>query len=344
MLESFEITEVNIPNQHMDSEREIDLVLVMVEAHNSQVEIEAKGGSMPRSRPETEGYRIWDPYETYIPQLRTRIEIAPVVQYTGVVFSEGIQSFLRRIARMEQGKDLGIKPPPIIQNQDLDQWDIPDDFHITLCMGVVPEEFLKATGGLGATVLVELEAVGELEGKIWALKAKGVDSLTDIKNAILIAPNGNMYATPEPFKHGFKASSNETSTAWDLDLQGELGRVMLRKDGTPHIMMAYDRFRGMRPYAATKIRQWEPLGSSSRAPRVILVGTIGVKKLLGMKSQKLDQLAIVPGAGVCIANIIKLYASKKEISLHGRELGLMIKKVRQEMKRLVIENKAANEE
>ncbi|KAG0246158.1 hypothetical protein BGX31_004123 [Mortierella sp. GBA43] len=344
MLESFVVTQVNIPLKYMDPDREINLVMAMVVAHNRQVQLESRGrpllvagvGPMPCSRPETRDRRIWEPFVTYTPKRRARIDIMPIIQHTGIVFSKGVQSFLRGIARSKLQEDYGIKPPLVLRNQDLDQWDIPDNFDIALCMGTASPNFLETIGGLGATVLVEIEAVGELEGKIWGLKVAGIDSLADLENATIIASKAET--------DSLQAMSDEARNSFGFGPQGRLGRVMLRKAGVPHIVMAYNRFQDMRPYKGAKIRQWESLDKPCGASRIVLIGTIGVKRLFGMRPQNLGHHAVVPRDDVNIVDIIKRCAAKKEVTLPGKELGLKVKRVRQQMSHLGIQNKFANKE
>ncbi|KAF9363332.1 hypothetical protein BGX34_004376 [Mortierella sp. NVP85] len=338
MLESFETTQVNLPLKYMVPDQEISLVTAMVEAHNRQVQLEADGGPflvagvgpMPRSRPELEDYRLWDPYETYIPQRRIATELGPVIQYTGIIFSEQVQSFLRGVAQMEQQGQIGIKPPSSLQDQDLRPWELPDDFNISLCMRKAPQDFLETIGGIGANVLVELEAVGELDGKIWALKAAEAKSL---ENATIVAPNGQIYTCD---------ASGRVDAALGSLLQGRLGRVSSWKAGFPHIVMSYNRFQGMRPYKAAKIRQWEPLVNNGTTLRIVLVGTIGTKQLTGMMTQKRDHFATAPRDEVDILDIVNLFATKEQRQLGVYEVNQMIYQVRQEMRRLSIVNKATN--
>ncbi|KAF9917496.1 hypothetical protein BX616_000802 [Lobosporangium transversale] len=398
LLKEVEVIEVNISHRYMDPEWEKKLVYTMVDAHNQQADIEAKGGAfwvsgvgiMPKSRfQELEDEGIWNPIETYIPQKRAHITIESVVQYTGVQFEEGIQSILKRSAlqtprepleeKMNELKNQSeseikksvawIPLPKALQGQDTSRWDIPTEFHVTLCLGAAVPEFQEVIGGLGATVLVEIEAVGELEGKLWALKVRGLEDrdMTDqtemtestaeitatedgerkqsitgdgtnmkatmATKVTIIAPNGEIYST---FKSFFSAlySTMDPSTM-------RYGRVVSRKGTTPHITMAMDRFRGMRPSMSNKVTEWESIHPTSTR-RIILVGTIAQKRLLGIKLQRLGHLAAVPRPEVSIAEIVKVHAVEKSIDLPGRDLGQIIKQVQHEMVRLSIENKTVN--
>ncbi|KAF8926682.1 hypothetical protein EDD21DRAFT_444904 [Dissophora ornata] len=349
MLDTFEISEVKISLRYMDPEREKKLVLAMVEAHNQQAKIEAKGGSflvygvgpMPYTRPELKDCGIWSPYETYVPQKRARMEMVTIPQYTGVMFSKEVQSFLNQYARGDQSGTGLIKTPPSLSGQDLSSWEVPDDLHVTLSLGSAHQEYLETIGGLGATVLVEIEAAGELEGKIWAVKVKGVDSLEDSDDQTIIAPNGLSYPT---FRSLFGTEHNQGGLGSTTHSSIRMGRLELRKTGTLHITMAYDRLQGARASTATKIAEWIGVRNDKETNRVILVGKIGEKRLLGIKPQHLGHLATVPRAEVSIANIIKQRMSEREIPISGRQLGMMIKEIQDEMERLSIENKTANTE
>ncbi|KAG0308820.1 hypothetical protein BGZ99_001055 [Dissophora globulifera] len=348
MLDTFELTEVNLPPRYMDHEREKALVLAMVAAHNQQVGVESRGGPMmvsgvapmPPDRPELKEFDIWEPYVTYIPQRRALIEMVRLVRYTGVKFSASIQSFLEGFARGGSRETNMIKTPSSLEGRDLTSWVVPDELHVTLCLGVAPEDYLAAIGGLGATVFVEIEAVGEADGNIWALKVKGVDTLVDSENQIIIAPNGMQYSTFDAF---FSDCKRNGSTPIDIGTQ-PLGHLRLRKEGVPHITMAYDRVQGSRPVAASKITVWEPITSTKGARRIILVGTIGEKQLYGIKSQNLGHLAVVHRAEVSIAELVKKCASERSLKISGRQLGSAIKETQKEMERLSIENKAHNTE
>ncbi|KAF8983627.1 hypothetical protein BGZ46_009889 [Entomortierella lignicola] len=345
LLKTFLVHEVNIPHRFMDPKREIDLVMAMVDIHNKQVDIEAKGGPfmvsgaapMPPTRPELRDLGIWDPYETYTPSKRTRMEVAPVVQYTGVLFSEGVQLFLKNIAKCEQGYNHWIRQPLALQDQDTSKWDVPDEMHIKLCLGAAQPDFLDSIGGLGATVFVELVAVGELEGKIWALKVQEVDMTTPNDDLVIVAPNGNVHTSFEPFQK----SHNSTAIS-KMEVKEQRGHIVLRKKGTPYITLAFNHVQGARSSMAEKITEWEPIKESKSSKRIILVGTIGEKRLSGLKSKSFGHLAVVPRAEVSIASILKQRASEKDYPLQGRDLGQMIKVIEKEMECLSIANKVVN--
>ncbi|KAF9137697.1 hypothetical protein BG015_002639 [Linnemannia schmuckeri] len=419
MLDHFEITVVQEPMVYLDPQREIDLVLAMVEANNRQVDIEEQGGpflvpgvgAVPRTRPELRDRNIWDPYETYIPQKRHRIEVTRMVRYTGVMFSEAVQRIMRDKLGGSHSQDRqyqqqhyhdhyhndvhGAKPwidrPLVLRNQDLGKWVIPDDLHVTLCLGTGTPEFLESVGGLGATVLVEVESVGELENRIWALKVKemkmgvlsgggvkgegeqrGQDN--DTREVRIVAPDGHLYSSLDSLRAAYisrpstvtSLSSSPVSTPTtrtpsiqeqeatlssifggediplDLVDLDRLGHVLKKGDSTPHITMAYDRLNGTRAMDSGKITQWEPLTDADGQPfpyRLVFVGTIAEKMLLGMKARK---TAVVTKAEVSLGNLIKSLTGDKTIT--GKELGEMVQAVKEEMEKLSVENRLANEE
>ncbi|KAG0215247.1 hypothetical protein BGX28_000466 [Mortierella sp. GBA30] len=348
MLQTFEITVVHLPHRYMDTKREIDLVSAMVETHNQQVELEAKGGAflvagqglMPKIRPELEGTRLWDPYETYVPQRRSRIELVPIIQHTGILFSERVQSFLRN----NTGSDALIKPPQALQRHDLPSWVAADEMHVFLCKGMAPAEYLRSIGGLGATVLLEIDAVGEFEGRIWALRVKDVGALDPSEEVQIVAPRGDIHPTFESFINAYShvpAAIHKGSYMHNVD-SARFGHAATLRGGAPHIMIAYDRSKGTRPAESSRIIKWKSLKGRVFSRRIIIVGRIGQKRLLGMKSRNFGQHAVVPRAEVSIANLVKQWASKRDMLLIGREMGATIRAVQEEMERQSILNRTAN--
>ncbi|KAG9066898.1 hypothetical protein KI688_012810 [Linnemannia hyalina] len=426
MLDHFEITVVQEPMVYLDPQREIDLVLAMVEANNRQVDIEEQGGpflvpgvgAVPRTRPELRDRKIWDPYETYVPQKRHRIEVTRMARYTGVMFSEAVQRIMRdklggshpqdRQYQQQQhchdhhyhGNDVHdtnpwVDRPLVLRDQDLGKWVVPDDLHVTLCLGTGTPEFLESIGGLGATVLVEAESVGELESRIWALKVKemkmgvlpdggegggdgeqeGQDD--DTREVRIVAPNGYLYSSLDALRAAYisrpstvtslssssspmstpttrtpsiqeqEASQSSSHGVEDIPLDlvdlDRLGHVVLKNgESTPHITMAYDRLNGTRAMDSGKITQWEPLTDADGQPypyRLVFVGTVAEKKLLGMKARK---AAVVTKAEVSLGNLIKSLTGDKTIT--GKELGELVQAVKEEMEKLSVENRLANEE
>lgn len=423
MLDHFEITIVQEPMIYLDPQREIDLVLAMVEANNCQVDIEEQGGpflvpgvgAVPRTRPELRDRKIWDPYETYVPQKRHRIEVTRVVRYTGVIFSEAVQRIMRdklggshpqdrQYQQLQHYHDHhhndndvhDAKPwvdrPLVLRDQDLGKWVIPDDLHVTLCLGTGTPELLESIGGLGATVLVEVESVGELENRIWALKVKemkmgvlsdngeggdgeqeGQDD--DTREVRIVAPNGHLYSSLDALRAAYisrpstaiSLSSSPMSTpstrtpsiqdqeaiqssshgVGDIPLDlvdlDRLGHIVLKKvDTTPHITMAYDKLNGTRAMDSGKITQWESLTDADGHPypyRLVFVGTVAEKMLLGMKARK---TAAVTKAEVSLGNLIKSLTG--DMTITGKELGEMVQAVKEEMEKLSVENRLANEE
>ncbi|KAF8930370.1 hypothetical protein BGZ47_000590 [Haplosporangium gracile] len=420
MLDRFEITVVQEPMVYLDPQREIDLVLAMVEANNRQVDIEEQGGpflvpgvgAVPRTRPELRDRKIWDPYETYVPQKRHRIEVTRMVRYTGVMFSEAVQRIMRDKLGGSHPQDRQyqqqhyhehhhndvhdanpwIDRPLVLRDQDLGKWVIPDDLHVTLCLGTGTPEFLESIGGLGATVLVEVESVGELENRIWALKVKemkmGASSSSGVEGdgeqggqdddtceVRIVAPDGHLYSSLDALRAAYisrpstviSLSSSPVSTPTTRTpsiqeqeatqssiLDGEdipldlvdldrLGHVVLKKDDSmPHITMAYDRLNGTRVMDSDKITKWEPLTDADGQPypyRLVFVGTVAEKMLLGMKARK---TGVVTKAEVSLGNLIKSLTGDKTIT--GKELGEMVQAVKEEMDKLSVENRLANEE
>ncbi|KAF9912738.1 hypothetical protein EC991_009474 [Linnemannia zychae] len=418
MLDHFEITVVQEPMIYLDPQREIDLVLAMVEANNHQVDIEEQGGpflvpgvgAAPRTRPELRDRKIWDPYETYVPQKRHRIEVTRVVRYTGVMFSEAVQRIMREKLGGSHSQDghnhtllfqhhinnsntlhdtttPWVDRPLVLRSQNLGKWVVPDDLHVTLCLGTGTPEYLESVGGLGATVLVEVESVGELENRIWALKVREMNlgvlsggaceqvvQNDDTREVRIVAPNGELYSSLDALRaayisrpstaaslssspvsspttrtpsiqdqqEGFQSSSHSDIPLDQIDLN-RLGHVLLKKeDTTPHITMAYDRLNGTRAMDSGKITNWEPLTDTQGQPfhyRLVFVGTIAEKILLGMKARKTAQ---VSKAEVSLGNLIKSLTGDKTIT--GKEMGEMIQAVKEEMEKLSVENRLANEE
>ncbi|CAO3566329.1 unnamed protein product [Mortierella alpina] len=323
MLQTFEVTIVQIPHRYMDSKREMNMVTAMIQSHNQQVEQEANGGAllvagtgpMPEIRPELEGNGLWGPFETYVPQRRSRIELGQIVQYTGVLFSESVQLFLKNGWVGSLPQDIGIRPPPSLQRQDLSSWVLSDDIHVALCRGGSPVEHLRSIGGLGAPVLVEIEAAGEFEERMWALKVKNVAALDTMDEVIIVGPRGDVFTNMESFIAEYREPSGVNKNGCGVGLEFR-GQVILHRAGTPHILMAYDRFKGMRPSGSHRISHWKPLEASKR---IILVGTIGQKKLLGVKARNFGRMAVAPRAEVSIASVVKQCASSRNLNLSGRQ-------------------------
>jgi hypothetical protein len=414
MLDHFDITIVQESMIYLDPQREIDLVLAMVEANNRQVDIEEQGGpflvpgvgTVPRTRPELRDRKIWDPYETYVPQKRHRIEVTRMVRYTGVMFSEAVQRIMRdklggshpQDRQQEHYHDDHLndvrdaKPwvdrPLVLRNQDLDKWVVPDDLHVTLCLGTGTPEFLESIGGLGATVLVEVESVGELENRIWALKVKEmkmgafgggdeqVAQEVDNREIRIVAPDGQLYSSVDALRAAYisrpstvtslssspmstpstrtpsfqEQEATQSSSGYggkdipldlvDLDRPGHI--VLKQSESVPHITMAYDRLNGTRAMDSGKITHWESLTTADGQAypyRLVFVGTVAEKMLLGMKARKTAQ---VTKAEVSLGNLIKSLTGDKTIT--GKELGEMVQAVKEEMEKLSVENRLANEE
>ncbi|CAO3566139.1 unnamed protein product [Mortierella alpina] len=393
MLDRFEMTVVQEPLLYMDPKRETELVMAMVEANNRQVEVEESGGPflVPGVGPAPEHRRL-------------KIEVNRVVRYTGVMFSEPVQRIMREhlIAAEDTTngssgstvKEMWIERPSALRSQDLSKWVVPDDLHVTLCLGPATPEYSETIGGLGATVLVEVDAVGAFEERIWALKVKEMDMTGLDREVQIVAPNGEIYPSVEALQSAYDGFSSELSTSAvatsalslsetssninstsveaSSDIQvcdsetlaeqehkstqvaitvslahvdlGRMGRLLPKKDMAPHITLAYDRLNGTRAMDSGHITQWEaPVTSSGDAypRRLVFVGTIAEKQLMGMKSRKGTGNAVAK-AEISVANIIKSLSGDKDIP--GRELGEMIRCVKEEMERLSVENRLANEE
>ncbi|KAF9582062.1 hypothetical protein BGW38_000709 [Lunasporangiospora selenospora] len=361
MLKSFEVIAVEIPHKYLDPDREREMVLAMVDVHNQQVEVEQEGGPfmvagigpMPWTRPELEGKGIWNPYETYSPRKRSKIEMINAVQYTGIVFSKPVQALLQGIAigaHKSHGQPL-LELPSSLQDVELSKWVVSHDPHVLLCPGSAPQDYMTSLGGNGAAALVEVIAVGVLDGQIWALEVRPIslesleaDESTHSRIGI-VTPNGDIHESIESFWNAcaedVKALSKQKYTVDLYHLANVSPQV---PNSVLYITMAHDRFRGARPTDSAKITTWEPVRFSGPWERLILVGKIGKKHLLGMKSRH-GQNAVIVRAEVSIANVIKGISSAggKE-PLGGKMLGEMIKKVQKEMEVLSIENKNDNRE
>lgn len=378
----FEITRVDLPGKLMEREKEVALVRGMVEVHNRQVDLEdaafaSEGkevvkylvsgeGVMPRIRPELKGVEnMWDPYWEYVPRRRTRIEMVTVVQYTGVEFSASTQALLRRIAlgggrNQEQGQaqaqgrggDLDewtIQPPAALQDTDLSAWTPSREFYVFLCARKANAEYRQKLGGLGATVFVLVEGVGQVEGRAWALKVRGVHSRWLQEGYKVLAPDGQVFESVSKYLAAHPAK--------------RFGNVTLKKHGSkPYITMAFDRDQGGRATDASRITDWEPLhldlDSSTNATatfstnaaatalkggqKIVLVGTIGEKVVLGSKIPKFGHFATIPRAEIQIPALIKKYATEKKLNITGHELGETLKVIESEMRRVGVANKQSN--
>ncbi|KAG0356642.1 hypothetical protein BG005_004430 [Podila minutissima] len=398
MLRKFEIKVVQEPHIYMDPQREIDLVFAMIEANNRQVEAEAAGGRplvtgvgpMPRTRPELRNRGIWDPYELYSPLKRHKIEVAKVPRYTGVMFSEPLKTFLRHLSAPDQQHNhqnqqreyldsiSPIQRPSALQNWQSSSslWVVPEEFHVALCPGAAAPEFLESIGGLGATVLVELVAVGASEGKVLAWKVKefpvSEQFMDDTNNndnldmpLSIIAPDGHVFSSLDELKDHYQSlasepsiqnghpQSNTTTTSTSTTTPttkainlNRLGHIHLLKEGVPYITMAYDHRQGARATESASITDWEPIRSSldgSLYPqRIVLVGTIGEKRLLGIKSRNWGSMATVPRAEVSIAKVIMNTSNNSHQAVTGRALGDMIRKVQAQMESQKVDNKLDN--
>ncbi|KAG9062534.1 hypothetical protein KI688_005449 [Linnemannia hyalina] len=378
----FEITRVELPLKTMEREKEVALVKRMVEVHNRQVDLEdaafASGGReevkylisgegvMPRIRPELEGVKdMWDPFWEFVPKRRTRIEMAEVVQYTGVMFSPSTQALLERIAlgggrHQEQGQGQGqgqvgeldgwtIQPPAALQDTDLSTWTPSREFYVFLCARKANAEYRQKLGGLGATVFVLVEGVGQVEGRAWALKVRGVHSRWLKEGCKVLAPDGKVFESVSKYLAAHPVK--------------RFGNVTLKKHGSkPYITMAFDQAQGGRASDASRITKWESLhvdlDSSTNAAttfstnsiataltggqKIVLVGTIGEKVVLGSKIPKFGHFATIPRAEIQIPALIKKYATEKKLDITGHELGETLKTIESEMRRVGVANKQSN--
>ncbi|KAG0237112.1 hypothetical protein BGW41_000280 [Actinomortierella wolfii] len=432
MLDHFEIHVVQEPLQYLDLQREYNLVMAMIEENNKQVEIEASGGPylvpgigpILRTRPELEQFGLWDPYETYRPTPRERIDVGKVTRYTGVMFSKSIQAFLAKQGQIcEPEMEQYIERPSSLANACLRKWVVPDDMHVTLCMGSAHSDHLKQLGGMGATVFVEIVAKGAFEERIWALKVKefevpsaylsttasngttpghptplpapvnegqdGDDEEADDSDDVLVvAPSGKIYNSfaafwkahykpPQPKdrrstdgeRPHMAVRRRSTLRVWTVDVSKvdleRIGHMVLsRPETTPHITMAYDRLNGTRAVESGKISAWEPISDlrdsndavgeaggdrheDEKSPkkkvqkRIVLVGTIGEKKLIGLKSTKHGQQATTPRAEVSIAKVLMGIHPQK--LLPGPRLGELIKRVKEQMDKQQVANLSENQ-
>ncbi|KAF9150649.1 hypothetical protein BG015_007516 [Linnemannia schmuckeri] len=354
----FEITRVDLPVRFMEREKEVKLVRGMVEAHNRQVDLEdgavAKSevvkylisgeGAMPRIRPELKHVEdMWDPYWEYVPQRRTRIEMVEVVQYTGVEFSASTQAFLREIALgggdhrrrqdQRQSQDDGglegwtIQPPTALQDTDLSTWTPSREFYVFLCARKANAEYRQKLGGLGATVFVLVEGVGQIEGRAWALKVRGVHSRWLQEGYKVLAPDGNVFESVSSYLAAHPVK--------------RFGNVKLKKHGSkPYITMAFDRSQGGRASDASRITDWEPLhldlNSYTATPTPTTFATnapMATTALAG--GQKIVLVGTIP-------QLIKKYAIEMKLDLTGHELGETLKAIETEMERAGVANKQSN--
>ncbi|KAF9910047.1 hypothetical protein EC991_007378 [Linnemannia zychae] len=374
MLDAFEITHVNIPFRMLDPEEEIRLVKGMVEVHNAQVKFEeatAAGkvgegkvkflvsgiGEMPRIRPELKHVKdMWDPYWEYRPERRTMIEMIDIVKYTGVEFSESTQDWLRWVALgCPQGQGEGslsawtIQPPMALQDTNFSTWTPSRELYVFLCARKATSEYQRKLGGVGATVFVLVEGVGQVEGKAWALKVRGVHSRSLVEGYQILAPDGQIY----PSSAAYLA----------VHPVRRFGNVVLKKHGSkPYITMAFDRSQGGRATDASRITEWEPLNfdlgptssstivtNSAATPgglrvgqKIVLVGMIQEKVVIGSKTPKFGHMAKVPRAEIQIPTLVKNYATEKNLDITGHELGETLKRIEAEMSRLSVANKQSN--
>ncbi|KAG0010422.1 hypothetical protein BGZ80_001499 [Entomortierella chlamydospora] len=390
MLDHFDVTTIQEPLLYMNPQREIDTVLAMVESNNQQADVEANGGPflvpgvgpLPRIRPELRDLNMWEPYETYTPKPRNKIEVTKVARYTGVMFSDAVQRVLRGKFGAGNGfkgrnddvsEEHWIRGPQNLEGMNLGKWVVPDDIHVTLCLGAAQPDFIKTIGGLGATVLVEVEAVGEHEKRIWALRVKefDVNSCNDSTELHIVAPDGNVYTSLGALRSAYASREpqqendfpQEESSVREVgaymakrlcgsSLEGpysnvdldHLGHIVLNRDIVPHITMAYDRLNGTRPVDSGLIQNWESLTTPNGEPfqpRLVFVGTISEKYLLGMKSLKTKHSSSSSCRDVVnLAAVVKTTRSKKNIP--RAELGRLIEAIKEEMEMLSVENKTSN--
>jgi len=362
MLETFEITPVRIPTRSFEREQEIAVVKTMVEIHNRQVDAEARGGrflvsgvgALPSVRPELKHVEdMWGPVLKYVPERRTRIELMNFVQYTAVGFSESTQAVLRGFARgggvaapQEQGHGhvldgWKIQPPAALRDADLSSWTSAKEFYIFLCARRGSPEYRRLIGGVGATVFVVVEAVGQIEGKAWAVKVRGVHSRR-LRGYKILAPDGVIFPSVESYLAAHPVK--------------RFGNVTLKRPGSsPYITMAFDRSQDARASDAAKVEHWEPLndhGSSALThgktaaagggQKIALVGTIQEKVLIGAKMPKFGHLATVPRAEIHIPGLVKMYLTEKKLDITGHELGVTLKSIEAEMTQLSISNMQNN--
>ncbi|KAF9122297.1 hypothetical protein BGW39_009855 [Mortierella sp. 14UC] len=343
MLDAFEVTHVDIPLRVLDPEEEIKIVRGMVEVHNTQV------------RPELEHVKdMWDPYWEYKPERRTMIEMIDVVKYTGVEFSETMQDWFRRVAlggrqgHEQDGLDAwAIQPPAALKDTNLSNWTPSREFYVFLCARKATSEYRQKLGGVGATVFVLVEGVGQVDGRAWALKVRGVHSRSLVQGYQILAPDGQIYPSSAAYLAAHPVR--------------RFGNVVLKKHGSkPYITMAFDRSQGGRATDASRITDWEPLdlgqgpssntaanlttipGGLGAGQKIVLVGTIQEKVVIGSKVPKFGHMAKIPRAEVQIPTLVKNYTTEKKLDITGHELGETLKRIETEMSRLSVANKQSN--
>ncbi|KAG0274256.1 hypothetical protein BGZ95_009956 [Linnemannia exigua] len=321
-------------------------------------------GERPRIRPELAHVKdMWEPYWEYKPERRTMIELVDVVKYTGVEFSETTQDWLRRVAlggcgggdgggdgHQEQGglDAWAIQPPVALQDTDLSKWTPSREFYVFLCARKANFEYRQKLGGIGATVFVLVEGVGQVEGRAWALKVRGVHSRSLAQGYQVLAPDGQIYPSSATYLKAHPVR--------------RFGNVVMKKHGSkPYITMAFDRLQGGRATDASRITHWEPLdlslgpssttaitnlattpGGLRAGQKIVLVGTIQEKVVIGSKALKFGHLATVPRAEIQIPALVKNYMAEKKLDITGHELGETLKRIEAEMSRLSVANTQSN--
>ncbi|KAG0284964.1 hypothetical protein BGZ97_008005 [Linnemannia gamsii] len=126
--------------------------------------------------------------------------------------------------------------------------------------------------------------------------------------------------------------------------------------------MAFDRSQGGRASDASRITGWEPLHlglpsstSTSTAfttnaataalaggQKIVLVGTISEKVVLGSKIPRFGHFATVPRAEIQISQLVKKYAVENKLDITGHELGDTLRMIEAEMARVGVANKQSN--
>ncbi|KAF9934711.1 hypothetical protein FBU30_000569 [Linnemannia zychae] len=377
MLEDFEVIKVTISERVLEPEQEIEVVKRMIGVHNQQVEreeaaiaaIDAEGGEgkvqylvsgagkMPRLRPELKHVKdMWDPYWEYVPQRRTKIELKELVQYTRVEFSANTQDFLRRIAlngtqeiiRGQGSKEQDnwkIQLPAALQDIDISTWTPALEFYIFLCARKAHPEYRRKLGGIGATVFVLIDGVGQVGGKAWALRVRGMHSRA-LAGYKVLAPDGQVFSSVKSYLAAHPVR--------------RFGNVVMRKqEWRPYITMAFDRSQGGRASDTSKITHWEPLHPApqhspavnslsqttsrpAKEQKFVLVGTISEKVLMGINMPNLGQQAKVPRAEVHIPQLVQKYIADKKLDISGHEIGATLKAIEAEMNQEGIANLQSN--
>ncbi|KAJ3119035.1 hypothetical protein HDU96_003210 [Phlyctochytrium bullatum] len=183
--------------------------------------------------------------------------------------------------------------------------------HVTICMGQAGQEMVNFLGGMGAKVKLKVTARGTIPGKVVAVKVELAET-----------PIPKLSAEEERDHEDEEEAATRASTS--------LKSPRLSTNAVPHITLAVAV--GAHARESNDIKDWEPLFEP-----LILSGTIGEKKLVGLKGRGQSGVNAKPKE-VSLGGLVM----KHHPGLKGQEIGKAVRAVEKWMAKTFMDNLAQN--